>query len=169
MRRAASLLAWVAAIAAAVSAGAVASTFLPEAQHLPPAVTTISSLAAAPILFCAVLIAQNLCPGGLSDAARKQLLSRLPLPARRIALAVACTGWLISATTMIFGGMTGVPEMIDGRYALNNHGTVTFVTEAEYAQAVHLKTRIFSGGAMGFQASAVILAAAAAAARPAGE
>lgn len=86
MRRAALLLAWAGAIAAAANAAAVASTFLPGAPHLPPAVTTTASVAAVPIMFGATFIAENGCPDRLrSSTARKQLLSRVPLPARRIA------------------------------------------------------------------------------------
>jgi hypothetical protein len=72
---------------------------------------------------------------------------------------VACAGWLIAVIAMLFGALTGVPEVIDGRYALNSHGTITVVTEAEYRQALLRENRISSGIAMALQAGAAALAA----------
>jgi hypothetical protein len=162
------LVAWAGAIAAAINAGVIASTFLPRPPHLPPPVTTISWVVSIPILAAAVFLVRDGGTDGLwrSGTGRKQLHTQLlcavPLPGRVIAAVVAGVGWLIALATMLSGALTGAPEVVDGRYALNNHGTITFITEAEYGQALLRENRISSGIAMALQAGAAALAVGAA-------
>jgi hypothetical protein len=156
-------------IGAALNAGVVASTFLPGAPHVPPIVATTLGMATFPIVVGAMLLVQSISIDvrWQSWVEQKQLVAKLPLSARLVAAGVFSAGLLISLTSMLTGGSSGSPEVIEGRYALTYKGGITIVTEAEYTQALLREIRIFAGGAMALQAGGATLAAAAARGGPA--
>ncbi len=47
-------------------------------------------------------------------------------------------------------GFSGTPEIIDGRYALNNHGAYTYISYEQYVKACETATRVFSAILMVF-------------------
>jgi hypothetical protein len=145
LRRGASL---VAAALAAFSVVNVATTFLPGPPVLGMGPTLTVFVIVFP-LFAVALLWVSLRPGRGGPGEVNKELGRqwriLSRPLRRGLSALVITLWLCGLSGFVLGP-NGQPHEDDGRHYLNNHGTETEITKAEYEDAVQHNVRSFASG-----------------------
>ena len=100
----------------------LASTFLPDAPSVPPVAVLVASVVAVPPLLLWMFIARH----------GRRYSRKIGFREYRWIGVVAIGLWLLAASAAIEISLDGFPQVIDGRYVLNDRGEVTIVDRAQY-------------------------------------
>ena len=161
---------WAAAVCGSITLVAALTTFLPGAPYVPEGVVMTLFVLVFPIY--GVAFVREMIPinrvqraqraagerrwwQGTDRALFRRLLDPIPRTVRMAFVGLFFLLWLSGMSS--FAGPAGQPTERDGHYFLNNHGTVTEVSEEEYERALTYQTRGFASGATAFFALSMIL------------
>lgn len=98
--------------------------------------------------------------GGVSGfGVLRQIWRRVPKPLILLAVATFYGAWFVGLTNIV--SLTGQPEVVNGQYALNDHGSITVIDRVTYERALGTEERLFASGGLAFGAIGLLLLSAA--------
>ncbi|GIG55949.1 hypothetical protein Lfu02_03210 [Longispora fulva] len=137
-------------LSAAYGSGVLLWTLIPRDHPVPTAAWTAAFVSAF----------VSFGPGVILTAVRQHSMVPPPPPPGIVNRTHTTLAWCVSAlavvavlAVVVTGGMlvpNGQPEIVTGQYVLNNHGSTTPITEAQYTAGLAAGQRLFTIGATAF-------------------
>lgn len=162
--RAFKAISWLAVVGAACTAAVTAWLLLPGDRPVPGPVWTAAFTCAIPVFGAAVVMAKRYwrrgaAPGGLTLPAARP--PARPPTVVRVLFAVLITLIVVILTLVVIVSSAspvppGSPEIVDGQYVLNNHGSLTPVSRQEYMHTLEVWQMGFTSIAMVFYLTAAL-------------
>jgi hypothetical protein len=140
------------------SAGVVGWLLLPGDRPVPTVVWLVAFLGLFPVFGSAVFFA-NRHWRGRAELARPALKrpGLVVVVAIGTLVALMVTALVLTVVAPLPEVPPGQPQIVDGRYVLNNHGTVTSVSRQEYLRALEAGQRGFAALALLFYQLAALI------------
>ncbi len=162
--RAFKVISWLAVAGAACTAAVTAWLLLPGDRPLPGPVWTAAFTGAVPVFVAEVVLAKRYWSRGAALGGPTLPAARQPgrpPTVVRVLFAVLVTLIVVILVLVVIASNAspvppGSPEIVDGQYVLNNHGSLTPVSQREYMHVLEVWEMGFTSIAMVFYLAAAL-------------